>query len=321
MSERRKPTVQHPLRTRLVRSLSRLAVGGGLLALATLVGCGGSAKTAQITLFPEYVLTDPAGKTQAKSAVTITVSPLSKAGMYDHPELFAFDRSQVAKEIADGINFETYYEKDYSGKYWCYPFGVAADQLAVFSVEVTNGTDHILRMQDARIYLEVEGHDPIAAVVKLGDPTLVPRPGTAPITPLVPQSALAGDESLVHWVTYFEEDAERKRKKDTFFDSQKKVPIGLASQVIGLNRSAYKLVADVGAEILPGKTLKGILLFPVIISFDTATVSFYDIHTKTDAAGNPTEKSTFTFPVKLSRVQMTWDGEKEKRWKRAGAGS
>jgi hypothetical protein len=291
------------------------------LAAVALAGCGGGAKTAQITLFPEYMLSEPAAGSQAKSDVTITVSPLSKAGMYEHPELFAFHRSEIAKEIADGINFEEYYKKDYEGKYWCYTFGVGEDQVAAFLVDVQNGTDHILRMKDTRIYMEVEGKDPIAAVTALGDPTLMPRPGTEPITPVVPRSGLEGDESLVHWLTYFEEEAERKRKKETFFDSQKKVPIGLASQVILKNRQAYKLVADVGAEVLPGRSLKGILLFPVVISFDTATVSFYDVHTKTDAAGTPTEKQAFAFPLKLNRVQMKWDGEQEKRWKRAGAAS
>lgn len=299
----------------------RLRALSVLTLAAAMAGCGGSKKAAEITLFPEYVLSERDAQTQTKSDVTITVTPLSKAGMYEHPELFAFHRSEIPKEIADGINFGNYYKKDYQGQDWCYTFGVGDDQLAAFLVEVKNGTDHILRMKDTRIYMEVEGKDPIGAVTALGDPTLVPRPGTEPITPLVPQSALAGDESLVHWLTYFEEQAERKRKKHTLFDSQYQVPIGLASQVILNNRQAYKLIADVGAEVLPGRSLKGILLFPVVISFDTAMVSFYDVHTKTDAAGTPTEKQTYSFPLKLHRVQMQWDGDQEKRWKPVGAAS
>ena len=94
-----------------------------------------------------------------------------------------------------------------------------------------------------------------------------------------------------------------------------------ASKVILQNRPAYRLIADVGTEILPGKTMKGILLFPVVVSFDTATLSFYDISTKTDAAGNTTEKQTFTFPVKLNRVQMQFDNQQEKRWKKVSSGT
>ena len=293
----------------------------GFVGIGVVTGCGGSKKAAKISLFPEYTLTESAARNQTKSDITIRVTPLSKAGMYEHPELFAFHRSEIAKEIADGINFGEYYKKDYEGKYWCYTFGVAEDQLAAFQVEIRNGTDHILRMKDARIYMEVGDRDPVAAVRNLGDPTLMPRPGTEPITPVAPRSALESDESLVHWVTYFEEEAERKRPKKNLFDGHYKPPIGLASQVISRNRQAYKLIANVRAEILPGRSYRGILLFPVIISFDTATVSFYDIHTKTDAAGNPTEKQTFTFPLKLNRVQMQWDGKQEKRWKKVGAAS
>lgn len=302
----------------LTRSSSRRLACLAVLAILTgvvLAGCGGGAKTAEISLFPEYVLTDPATESQTKSDVTIEVTPLSKADMYAHPELFAFHRSEIAKEIADGINFEEYYKKDFEGKYWCYTFGVAEDQVAAFLVKIENGTDHILRMKDSRIFMEVGDHDPVAAVTRLGDPTLVPRPGTEPITPVAPRSALEADESLVHWVTYFEEDAERKREKHGLFDGHYKVPIGLASQVIALNRPAYKLIADTDTEILPGRTYRGILLFPVAITFPSATVSFYDIHTKTDAAGNPVEKQLFTFPLTLNRVQMQWDDKQEKRWK------
>lgn len=57
------------------------------------------------------------------------------------------------------------------------------------------------------------------------------------------------------------------------------------------------------------------------VSFDPATVPFYDVHTKTDAAGNPIDKQTFAFPLKLNRVQMQWDDAQEKRWKRVVAAS
>jgi hypothetical protein len=285
----------------------------------TLAGCAGGQKAAQVSLFPEYVLANSAEQTQAKSAVTISVTPLGPSGMYEHPELFAFKKDELPDPIGGEPSFLTYYKKDYQGQYWCYTFGAADQDLAVFSVEIENGTDHILRMKDARIYLEVEGHDPVAAVTKLGDPTLVPA--TNPALKVIPKSAADGDESLIHWVTYWEQEAEKTRSKHTLMDGLYKIPIGLRSQVILQNRPAYKLIADVGAEILPGKSMHGILLFPVTASFDTATLSFYDISTKTDAAGNPTERQTFTFPVKLDRIQMQFDDKQEKRWKTVSAGT
>src|SRR5512139_1259464 len=70
----------------------------------------------------------------------------------------------IAAPIAGGVNFGTYCAKDYEGRYWWYTFGYGENDLAVFQVAIQNGTDHILRMKDARIYLEVPDHDPIAPV-------------------------------------------------------------------------------------------------------------------------------------------------------------
>lgn len=302
------------------------------VALVVLYGQASADKSAKVSLFPEYGLANPDSASLTKSDVTITVTPLGMSHLYEHPTLFSFDKKQIAEPIAGGINFGTYCEKDYEKRYWWYTFGSGDDYLAVFQVEVRNGTDHILRMKDARIYLElpedeaatnmtgspVDVSQPVAAVTKLGDSTLVPNPH--PAMPVLPKSAVEGDGSLVHWVTYFEQEAEKKRPKKRFFDNQHTIPIGLASQVIAQNRTTYKLIADTAAEILPGRSLKGILLFPVLVSFENATLSFYEIHTKTDSAGDPIEKATFTFPLKLNRVQMQWDGEKEKRWKLVSAG-
>jgi hypothetical protein len=304
------------MKRRYIRSALALVLSSVVLALT---GCAGGQKAAQISLFPEYVLANSTDQGQTKSAVAITVTPLGPSGMYEHPELFSFKREDLPEPIGGQPCFPTYYSEDYQDQYWCYTFGIGEQNLAVFAVQIQNGTDHILRMRDARIYLEVEGHDPVAAVTKLGDPTLVPA--SNPALKVIPKSAAEADESVVHWVTYWEQEAEKTRNKHTIMDGLYKIPIGLRSQVISQNRPAYKLIADAGAEILPGKTLRGILLFPVTVSFDTAILSFYDISTKTDAAGNPTEKQTFTFPVKLDRVQMQWDGKQEKRWKKVGAGT
>jgi hypothetical protein len=289
-----------------------------VLVAATSASTALAGKSAKVSLFAEYALANPDSGSILKSDVTITVQSLGPSYLYDFPELFAFDPGKVAAPIAGGVNFGTYCEKDYEGRYWWYTFGCGENDLAVFQVAIQNGTDHILRMKDARIYLEVADHDPISPVTRLGDPTLVPGPTPAPA--VLPKSAVDADESLIHWVTYFEQEAEKVRSKKTFLDNRHVTPIGLASQVIGQNRAAYKLIADPTAEILPGRTLKGILLFPVLADFPSAALSFYEVHTKTDPGGNPIEKQTFVFPIKLNRVQMQWDGDKEKRWKVASAG-
>ena len=148
-----------------------------LILPAVFAGCA-TKGPAPVALFPEYVLANSAEQSQTKSAVTITVSPLGPSGMYDHPELFSFKKDDLAEPIGGQPCFLTYYSKDYQDQYWCYTFGVADQDLAVFSVSIENGTDHILRMKDARLYLEVEGHDPIAAVTKAwrSDPRCLHHP-------------------------------------------------------------------------------------------------------------------------------------------------
>ncbi len=302
------------------RSSPFLALASAVVLLAVLAFPGwavaGGAKTA---LFPEYVLADTNAATVTKSDVTVTLESLGASGMYEHPELFAFDKDRIPEQIVGGANFGEYFDKDWQKQYWCYTFGVGEDELAVFRVTIKNGTDHILRMKDPRIYIEIEDRDPIAAVTALGNPTLVPVPVQGKPTEFVlrPASVEADENTtLVYWVTYFELKAEQNRKKHTILDSAYRVPLGIRSQVIAQNKAAYKLISGTDTEILPGKTYKGILLFPVLVSFATATVSFYDVHTKVDAAGTPTEKQTFMFPVKLDRVQMVWDKKQQKRWVR-----
>ncbi len=254
------------------------------VSVLTLGGCGGP-KQALTEWFPEYALAESGLNAQTKSSVTITVTPLSQGQMYEHPELFQFDKARVPEVLVKDYMYCPQYKPDPSGRFWCYTFGAGSEQLAAFTAEIRNGTDHILRMRDSRIYLEVEGADPVPATTD--------------------------HESLVKWMTTFEEKAEAARPKQVLLDRYYRYPVGLAGEVVKQNRNAYKLIASTETEILPGKALKGILLFPVTVSFEGATLTFYDIHTKTDAAGNPVEKQTFSFPLKLERTQMQWDG---KQW-------
>lgn len=254
------------------------------LSALTLGGCGGP-KQALTEWFPEYALAESGLTAQTKSSVTITVTPLSQTQMYEHPEFFQFDKARVPEALVKDYMYCPQYKLDPSGRFWCYTFGAGSEQLAAFTAEIRNGTDHILRMKDSRIYLEVEGQDPVPATTD--------------------------HESLVRWMTSFEEKAEAARPKQVLLDRYYRYPVGLAGEVVKQNRAAYKLIASAETEILPGKALKGILLFPVTVSFSTATLTFYDIHTKTDPAGNPIEKQTFSFPLKLERTQMQWNG---KQW-------
>jgi hypothetical protein len=47
--------------------------------------------------------------------------------------------------------------------------------------------------------------------------------------------------------------------------------------VIAQNQTAYKLIADTSAEILPGRSLSALLVFPVVVTAPEAHVAFYEL--------------------------------------------
>ena len=120
------------------------------LAIVCIAGSASAGKSAKVSLFAEYGLANPDSGSTLKSDVTITVRPMGASHLYDFPELFAFDRDQIAAPIAGGVNFGSYCEKDYEGRYWWYTFGCGENDLAVFQVEIKNGTDHIFLAHEGR---------------------------------------------------------------------------------------------------------------------------------------------------------------------------
>lgn len=280
-----------------------------LLTIVSLLSC--SAGGVATVFFKDHKLSPGTEAIQKKSDVEIALTSLSASSTYDYPELFTFSLDNLPDNF-NSSHIKTLFPEDYQGNHWYYTFGVSQDVLVAYTVKIKNETSHILRMKDARIYLVAEGQDPVGAVNLLGKTNLVPTQ-VGKVQALSPRSYLDADGSLVDWVTQVEAEFERGREKGMFSITY---PIGLGSQVIAQNIRSYKLVNDLSREILPKTTFEGILLFPVYCStFEQAKLMFYDITTKTDAAGNPVEKVTFEFPINSFDQQMWFDSEKEQRWK------
>ena len=92
------------------------------------------------------------------------------------------------------------------------------------------------------------------------------------------------------------------------------LPQGFYRSIINGHRGAYKLINDVSKEILPGFTYEGLLVFPTAPAVHgEAKLAFYDITTKTDAAGNAIEKTRFEFPLESQRITM-WFDRAGNRW-------
>jgi len=274
-----------------------------------LTSCGGGG--VPTIVFREHDLADRTLATQSRGSIEISVEPLKPSAIYQHPDLFLFSTQRLTGNFSS-LTLNTYYPEDYQKNRWCFTLSPGNNLLVAYKVRIRNGTSHILRMRDARIYLMIEGLDPIPAATLLGNPTLV-QTSVGQDRMLLPKSYIQGDGSLIDQTTREEEEYERTRPKSILSLAY---PIGLASQVIAQNLKAYKLVNDVSREILPGTVLDGLLVFPVYAgSIRLAKLMFYDITTKTDAAGNPTEKVTFEFPIRTSDQQMWFDTRQERRWK------
>lgn len=280
--------------------------------LATIVifySCGGGGVATVV--FKEHDLAKPTEATQTKGDVTITLKPLKPSSMYEEPDLFSFSKDKITGNYS-GLAISSFFPEDYQKTSWCYTFGISGDVVAAYKVKIKNGTPHILRMKDARIYLMSDGQDPIAAFNVLGNTTLV-QAMVGKNQVLLPKSYVDGDQSFIDWLTREEENYERTRKKGFISTAY---PIGFASQVVAQNIRSYKFITDVSREILPNTTFDGILLFPIYSSaLSNAKVMFYDIVTKTDNAGNPVEKVSFEYPITPVDQQMWFDSEQERRWK------
>lgn len=256
--------------------------------LAALCACATARGGIPTVRFAQYAMQPGPALTHAHADIEITVRVLRITDIYDYPELFAFRQQEIG--YPDDRYLKQNYPPDATGRQWEYWFASpdGSEQLLICWVTIKNGTDHILRMRDARIYLVAEGREPLAA--------------------------LGSFETLFERADRFwQMNVRQAEERGGLF--RLIPPEGFARAALRGKRDAFRLVNDVGREILPGFTFDGMLAFPVVpTSHGPVTISFFDITTRTDAAGNPVEKTRFDFALAPQTVQMWYDAA-EARWK------
>ena len=143
-----------------------------------------------------------------------------------------------------------------------------------FEVEIINDTDHILRMRDSRVaYIDPDSDEPVMALDKasiMEDPEILPA---------------------YNKVKQYLEDKYSPRND-----------VGISiNQAFSRIAKKIKFINGFNREILPGMRTKGIIVFPVEAS-DAAEgkISFIDMVSKTDKAGNPLERVRFDYRIKLN---------------------
>jgi len=276
-------------------TLSRFRLRFCLLALATgfAVTPVPMAEAQQyLYIFKQPALQNGPIEVQAKSDVEISLEMIALTDIYQYPELFSFDIHDFPEWRNFGDPFTKLYPEGPLGRQWQSPFVTlnGSEQMLIGWVKVRNGTAHILRMGDARIYLVWEGHDPIAA--------------------------LSSPDSLLKRVTYFEKTTDHylSQLPRPLISFRRKIPDGFFRWIVLSHRDSYRLINDLSREILPGSTLEGMIAFPAIAAMSgQSKISFFDVVTRTDAIGNPVEKSQFDFLLTPRLVGMWYD--RENMWK------
>lgn len=269
-----------------IRRISRLAI---CIALALL---SASCATVEHRIaFIQYDLEPGPAQTQAKSDVEITMKVIRPSEMYQYPDLFAFRLGDFpAYYRYDGLRIM--YPIGPLGKSWEHPLSAPdfSHQVLLCRVKVRSGTPHILRMKDARIYLIVEGQEPV--------PTLT-------FSELLEQA----DEYEAETNSYL---ARRSGLVTT------QIPRGFFRTLLLSHKKHFRLINDLGTDILSGFTGTAMLAFPATPNtYAAARISFFDITIKVDSVGTPTEKTQFDFSLKPQQAQMWFD--RQERMRKAGS--
>lgn len=303
----------------------------GILGIFLFTACATAPYSPREGWARNYKITEHTPSVQEKENIRITLTPINELELNKYPELFQFDISNWGREwkIAKAIKSVNYwYPPDLSGN----QYGNTFVGMPTFMVKIENNTGHILRMSDSRIYLIVEGLDPIPALNTFGNPDWVLRKlniyGERDI--LITRSAAEGDGSLLSHIANYEYDLVKQLMKITDPDNAKSIlfsnsknyslrypryPFNLLSQTAIDNVRNYKLINEVGREILPGFIMSGIICFPgQFKKKQTAKVMFYDVTIETDNAGNPIKKTQFEFAiqyvpqyVRYNELTGNWD--------------
>ncbi len=161
-----------------------------------------------------------------------------------------------------------------------------------FNVTIINNTDHILRMRDSRvIFVDPNSDEPLMALDKAG---------------------LSDDiESLPVFGKITNYISEKYPQTKDYVDIDEAV-----EKNIGKVIKKLKFVNGFNREIMPSMKYSGIIVFPVENEAAAdGKISFIDMVSKTDKAGNPTEKVRFDYFVQAVKRYWRFNPASDTEWK------
>ncbi|MDR3187943.1 MAG: hypothetical protein LBT94_01995 [Prevotellaceae bacterium] len=163
-------------------------------------------------------------------------------------------------------------------------------QMAAYNVEVVNNTNNVLSLADSRIALIIpDASEPVFALSK-------------------PEMKKLIETSQLPCIL-FETSQARREFPNLDIPLAKKA---LQEIVFGIVKG--KSIVSRTTEVLPGMKVKGYLVFPYDSEkIANGTVSFIDIKSSTDEAGNTTLKTRFDYKVREEQVFIKREYSQEQR--------
>ena len=235
-----------------------------IVATAIFTGCSPKMYTTKYNKVSETRLAQNVQSSQTQGGITIDLIPL---GDKEYEKSFYKQKMDLIyiPPLASAPVKET--------KEVFIPF---YQKLTPFRVTIKNKTDHILRMKDSRVvYIDPNSNEPVLALDKQG----------------------------------IKEDVKGQLPACSFVLSeiQKKYKI---ADINSLETNVLKAITDItnqikfingfNMEIMPDMKVEGTLMFPIDPEkISEGKISFIDMISKTDAAGNATEKVRFDYKTSV----------------------
>jgi hypothetical protein len=230
-----------------------------------LSGCSPKVFTAKYTKSPGIQLATNVKSAQTQGGITIDMKPLDLKSEYEKP----FYNQPIHVTYTPFLAKEPVTEKRDNIVQFFYG-------RSPFSVTITNSTDHILRMKDSRVvFIDPKSDEPISPCSKEQPEMYTDMQNQFPVFNLELSSWLKAypmTTTLGHDITLAITNIIQK----------------------------VKFINGFNMEIMPGMKVSGILLFPIDpIKMSEGKISFIDMISKVDAAGNTTEKVRFDYNTDL----------------------
>ena len=252
-----------------------------MLLLIVLVILSSCATTPKIQYGTDYqvILSKNSPAEQKKEGITIKLEP-----------------------IDDKIYDQSYFKQDFTVIYTpllaTEPVQAEKELLIEFfykqtplNVTIINNTDHILRMRDSRVcFIDPNSDEPIMAL---------------------DQATIMGDLESLPIYEYLGKKLKENypQTKQSYIDSQLMMNIPKIVQKL-------KFINGFNREIMPDMKYSGIIVFPIDkVEAADGKISFIDMVSKTDNAGNPIEKVRFDYFVQAVKRYWRYNPETDTEWK------